>query len=106
MNSARRVMVAGIGGNIGSHLAEHLARMPEIGSLVLIDRDSYEPRNRDNPAGVARGPKQPCKPAGSGSSILGSRWFPRWPTSNNSRSASFGSISWSAASTIAGPGST
>ena len=57
MNSARRVMVAGIGGNIGSHLAEHLARMPEIGSLVLIDRDSYEPRNRDNQAGVARGPK-------------------------------------------------
>ena len=57
MTASKRVVVAGIGGNIGSHLAEHLARMPEIRSLSLIDRDRYEPRNRDNQAGVARGAK-------------------------------------------------
>lgn len=57
MTPSKRVVVAGIGGNIGSHLAEHLARMPEIRSLSLIDRDYYEPRNRDNQAGAARGPK-------------------------------------------------
>lgn len=57
MIASKRVVVAGIGGNIGSHLTEHLARMPEIRSLTLIDRDCYEPRNRDNQAGVARGSK-------------------------------------------------
>ena len=57
MTPGKRVVVAGIGGNIGSHLAEHLARMPGIESLTLIDRDRYEPRNRANQAGVARGSK-------------------------------------------------
>jgi adenylyltransferase/sulfurtransferase len=46
--SAKSVTVVGAGGNIGSHLVPHLARMPEIRRLVLIDRDRYEPRNTGN----------------------------------------------------------
>lgn len=42
------VVVVGAGGNIGSHLVPHLARMPGIGRLVLVDRDAYEPRNFRN----------------------------------------------------------
>ena len=57
MTPSKRVVVAGIGGTIGSHFVEHLARMPEIRSLSLIDRDCYEPRNRINQSGVTRGPK-------------------------------------------------
>jgi molybdopterin/thiamine biosynthesis adenylyltransferase len=38
------VIVVG-GGNIGSHLTPHLARMPAIDRVVLIDRDTYEERN-------------------------------------------------------------
>ena len=49
----RHVVVVGAGGNIGSHLVPHLARMPEIGRLTLIDRDSYEPRNLWNQAVTA-----------------------------------------------------
>jgi molybdopterin/thiamine biosynthesis adenylyltransferase len=44
-------------GNIGSHLVEHLARLPGIGRLVVIDRDRYEPRNRRNQAGAMPGRK-------------------------------------------------
>src|SRR6185503_20877711 len=40
-----RVAVVGSGGNIGSHLVELLARMPEVGTLLLIDPDSYSKRN-------------------------------------------------------------
>jgi molybdopterin/thiamine biosynthesis adenylyltransferase len=43
-----RVVVVGAGGNIGSHLIPHLARMRAIDSLVLIDPDRYEPRNHAN----------------------------------------------------------
>lgn len=39
------VTVVGAGGNIGSHLGAHLARMPGIRRLTLVDRDVYEERN-------------------------------------------------------------
>jgi molybdopterin/thiamine biosynthesis adenylyltransferase len=42
---AKRVVVIGAGGNIGSHLVPHLARMGIVGSVTLIDRDRYEARN-------------------------------------------------------------
>ena len=38
-------VVVGAGGNIGSHLVPHLARMPEVRSLILIDHDRYEASN-------------------------------------------------------------
>jgi molybdopterin/thiamine biosynthesis adenylyltransferase len=41
-------VVAGAGGNIGSHFTPHVARMPEVGRVTLIDRDVYEPRNVAN----------------------------------------------------------
>ena len=37
-------------GNIGSHLVPHLARLPEIERLVLIDPDVYGPSNRRSQA--------------------------------------------------------
>lgn len=39
------VIVVGCGGNIGSHLVTHLARMSIIDRIVLIDLDCYEERN-------------------------------------------------------------
>ena len=39
------ITVVGAGGNIGSHLAPHLARMPGVARLTLVDRDQYEARN-------------------------------------------------------------
>ncbi len=48
MPHSRHVVVIGAGGNIGSHLVPHLARMPEVGRLTLVDRDRYEPRNAHN----------------------------------------------------------
>jgi len=39
------VIVVGCGGNIGSHLTPHLARMAVIDRIVLIDRDTYEEKN-------------------------------------------------------------
>lgn len=42
------VVVVGAGGNIGSHLVPHLARLPGLDRLTLIDRDRYEPRNAAN----------------------------------------------------------
>ena len=45
---AKSIVVAGAGGNIGSHFTPHLARMPQIGRVTLIDRDVYEPRNVGN----------------------------------------------------------
>ncbi len=43
---SKSVVVAGAGGNIGSHLMESVARMAEVGRVVLIDRDVYNaPRN-------------------------------------------------------------
>lgn len=44
----KSALVAGAGGNIGSYLMESLARMPELGRLVLVDRDVYERRNLRN----------------------------------------------------------
>ncbi|MGH7467142.1 MAG: HesA/MoeB/ThiF family protein [Longimicrobiales bacterium] len=45
-----RVVVVGTGGNIGSHLVPHLARMASIGWLTLIDPDVYEEHNLQNQA--------------------------------------------------------
>lgn len=42
---SRHLVVAGAGGNTGSHLLPHLARMPEITRLTLVDPDFYEPAN-------------------------------------------------------------
>jgi molybdopterin/thiamine biosynthesis adenylyltransferase len=44
----KSIVVAGAGGNIGSHVTGLLARMPEVGRVVLIDRDVYEARNLVN----------------------------------------------------------
>ncbi len=40
----KRVVVAGVG-NIGSFLVAHLARMPNLAQVTIIDRDVYEDRN-------------------------------------------------------------
>ena len=42
---AKKVVVVGAGGNIGSHLVPHLGRIPGVGSILLVDRDTYEPKN-------------------------------------------------------------
>jgi len=39
------IVVAGAGGNTGSHLLPHLARMASIEKLTLVDPDTYEPAN-------------------------------------------------------------
>lgn len=39
------IAVAGAGGNTGSHLLPHLARMPEVTRLTLADPDLYESGN-------------------------------------------------------------
>lgn len=44
----KSIVVAGAGGNIGSHFTPHLARMAEVGRVTLVDRDVYEPRNGRN----------------------------------------------------------
>jgi molybdopterin/thiamine biosynthesis adenylyltransferase len=41
----RHVVVAGAGGNTGSHLMPHLARLPEVGRITLVDPDDYELAN-------------------------------------------------------------
>jgi len=43
--SRKTVLVVGAGGNIGSHLVPHLARMAEVGRAVLVDKDRYEESN-------------------------------------------------------------
>ncbi len=40
----RSAAVIGLG-NIGSHLAPLVARRPDVGRIVLIDKDAYEPKN-------------------------------------------------------------
>lgn len=45
----RALVVVGVG-NIGSHLVPHLARLPEVGRLTLIDRDIYVEHNLRNQA--------------------------------------------------------
>jgi hypothetical protein len=42
--SGVNAVVAGCG-NIGSHLVPHLARIPGVGRVVLVDPDAYEPKN-------------------------------------------------------------
>jgi molybdopterin/thiamine biosynthesis adenylyltransferase len=43
--SKSHLIVVGAGGNIGSHLVPHLARLPNIGWITLVDEDIYEPSN-------------------------------------------------------------
>lgn len=45
ITSAKKIVVVGAGGNIGSHLVPHLARMPNVSRVTLIDRDVYEAKN-------------------------------------------------------------
>ena len=44
-STGKSVTVIGPGGNIGSHLVAHLARMPEVEHVTLIDCDTYETKN-------------------------------------------------------------
>lgn len=46
----KHVLVVGAGGNIGSHLVPHLARMPGVGRVSLVDRDTYEASNLNGQA--------------------------------------------------------
>jgi molybdopterin/thiamine biosynthesis adenylyltransferase len=39
------IVVAGAGGNTGSHLLPHLARMPGVARITLVDPDVYESAN-------------------------------------------------------------
>jgi molybdopterin/thiamine biosynthesis adenylyltransferase len=41
----RHIVAAGAGGNTGSHLLPHLARMSEVARLTLVDPDAYEAGN-------------------------------------------------------------
>jgi len=41
----RHIVVAGAGGNTGSHLLPHLARMSGDARLTLVDPDNYDPAN-------------------------------------------------------------
>jgi molybdopterin/thiamine biosynthesis adenylyltransferase len=41
----QKVVIVGAGGNIGSHLVEHVARIPSVGRVVLIDPDHYTADN-------------------------------------------------------------
>ncbi|HXF39881.1 MAG TPA: ThiF family adenylyltransferase [Blastocatellia bacterium] len=45
ITSAKKIVVVGAGGNIGSHLVPHLARMSNVSRVTLIDRDVYEAKN-------------------------------------------------------------
>ncbi len=44
MQNGIRICLAGLG-NIGSHMVPHVARMPGVDRVTLIDRDVYEPQN-------------------------------------------------------------
>jgi molybdopterin/thiamine biosynthesis adenylyltransferase len=44
MNEGREVLVVGAG-TIGSHLLRHLARLPEIEAITVVDRERYEEKN-------------------------------------------------------------
>jgi molybdopterin/thiamine biosynthesis adenylyltransferase len=41
----RHIVIAGAGGNNGSHLLPHLARLSGVARLTLVDPDIYEPAN-------------------------------------------------------------
>ncbi len=53
-NIGKHVIVVGAGGNIGSHLVPHLARLTEVTCVTLIDRDSYEQTNLRSQSITAR----------------------------------------------------
>ncbi len=48
--AGHHVVVVGAGGNIGSHLVPHLARLPDITRLTLVDPDRYVAHNLQNQA--------------------------------------------------------
>ena len=43
--ATRSAAVAGAGGNLGSQLTGHLARMTAFARILVIDPDRYEPKN-------------------------------------------------------------
>jgi adenylyltransferase/sulfurtransferase len=43
--TAKHVVIVGAGGNIGSHVTAHVARMAEVGRVTLVDPDRYEAKN-------------------------------------------------------------
>jgi molybdopterin/thiamine biosynthesis adenylyltransferase len=43
--TGKSVVVIGAGGNIGSHLMPHLARMPGLSQITCVDRDLYDEKN-------------------------------------------------------------
>ena len=43
--SGKSIVVVGAGGNIGSHLVSHVARMQDVSRITLIDKDVYELKN-------------------------------------------------------------
>ncbi len=45
LTAKNHVLVVGAGGNIGSHVVPHLARMSEVSRITLVDHDVYEPDN-------------------------------------------------------------
>jgi molybdopterin/thiamine biosynthesis adenylyltransferase len=45
METRQHIVVAGAGGNTGSHLLPHLARVPGITKLTLVDPDAYDAAN-------------------------------------------------------------
>lgn len=45
MEAGRHIVVAGAGGNTGSHLLPHLARMPDVTRITLVDPDDYDNAN-------------------------------------------------------------
>jgi molybdopterin/thiamine biosynthesis adenylyltransferase len=45
ITNGKKIVVVGAGGNIGSHLVPHTARMSNVDRVTLIDRDVYEAKN-------------------------------------------------------------
>jgi len=45
MQNKKRVAIIGAGGNIGSHLVPHIARIRNVREILLIDPDIYEEKN-------------------------------------------------------------
>lgn len=46
--TSHHIVVVGAGGNIGSHLVPHLARVPDVDRVTLIDKDVYESANLES----------------------------------------------------------
>jgi molybdopterin/thiamine biosynthesis adenylyltransferase len=45
VSTGKHVVIVGAGGNIGSHLVGHVARMTEAGRVTIVDPDVYEAKN-------------------------------------------------------------